>query len=299
MMILFMEIGNYIEKISDKLEDWLNAIILKLPNFLLAILVLIVFYYLAKGVSSLVLKLLKKKMDNISVRRIIRKMVFMVIFLVGFFIALGILDLDKALTSILAGAGVVALAIGLALQGTLNNTFSGVLLSFMPRIRINDYIETANYKGFVEEISLRNFVLRQPDNHIVVMPNSLIVDEPFTNYSLTARSRISVSCGVGYSSNLRAVKDMVTKLMADNFPQEKDEKIEFFWLEFGDSSINFMTRFYIDYTKPGQFFTKQSEAIMLIKEEFDKNDINIPFPIRTLMMDTKVEIAKSKDTNHE
>ena len=297
MMILFMEIGNYIEKISDKLEDWLNAIILKLPNFLLAILVLIVFYYLAKGVSSLVLKLLKKKMDNISVRRIIRKMVFMVIFLVGFFIALGILDLDKALTSILAGAGVVALAIGLALQGTLNNTFSGVLLSFMPRIRINDYIETANYKGFVEEISLRNFVLRQPDNHIVVMPNSLIVDEPFTNYSLTARSRISVSCGVGYSSNLRAVKDMVTKLMADNFPQEKDEKIEFFWLEFGDSSINFMTRFYIDYTKPGQFFTKQSEAIMLIKEEFDKNDINIPFPIRTLMMDTKVEIAKSKDTN--
>ncbi len=298
-MIHFMEIGTYIDKIYSKLEDWLDAIILKLPNFLLAILVLFAFYYMAKGVSSLVLKLLKKKMDNISVRRIIKKMVFMVIFLIGFFIALGILDLDKALTSILAGAGVVALAIGLALQGTLNNTFSGVLLSFMPRIRINDYIETANFKGFVEEISLRNFVLRQPDNHIVVMPNSLIVDEPFTNYSLTERSRISVSCGVGYSSNLRAVKDMVTKLMADNFPQEKDEKIEFFWLEFGDSSINFMTRFYIDYTKPGQFYTKQSEAIMLIKEEFDKNGINIPFPIRTLMMDTKVEIAKSKDISPE
>ena len=298
-MIHFMEIGTYIDKIYSKLEDWLDAIILKLPNFLLAILVLFAFYYMAKGVSSLVLKLLKKNMDNISVRRIIKKMVFMVIFLIGFFIALGILDLDKALTSILAGAGVVALAIGLALQGTLNNTFSGVLLSFMPRIRINDYIETANFKGFVEEISLRNFVLRQPDNHIVVMPNSLIVDEPFTNYSLTERSRISVSCGVGYSSNLRAVKDMVTKLMADNFPQEKDEKIEFFWLEFGDSSINFMTRFYIDYTKPGQFYTKQSEAIMLIKEEFDKNGINIPFPIRTLMMDTKVEIAKSKDISPE
>ena len=298
-MIHFMEIGTYIDKIYSKLEDWLDAIILKLPNFLLAILVLFAFYYMAKGVSSLVLKLLKKKMDNISVRRIIKKMVFMVIFLIGFFIALGILDLDKALTSILAGAGVVALAIGLALQGTLNNTFSGVLLSFMPRIRIHDYIETANHKGFVEEISLRNFVLRRPDNQIVVMPNSLIVDEPFVNYSLTERGRITVSCGVGYGSNLRGVKEMVTKLMADNFPQQKDEKIEFFWLEFGDSSINFMTRFYIDHTKPGQFYTKQSEAIMLIKEEFDKNGINIPFPIRTLMMDTKVEIAKSKDISPE
>ncbi|WP_051605561.1 mechanosensitive ion channel family protein [Sediminibacter sp. Hel_I_10] len=293
-MIHFLEIGMYVDKIYDKLEAWLNAIILKLPNFLLAMLVLFGFYYLAKIVSALVLKLLKKKMDNISVRRIIKKMVFMVIFLVGFFIALGILDLDKALTSILAGAGVVALAIGLALQGTLNNTFSGVLLSFMPRIRINDYIETSSHNGFVEEISLRNFVLRRPDNHIVVMPNSLIVDEPFVNYSLTERSRITVKCGVGYSSSLRNVKEMVTKLMAEHFPQKDGEKVEFYWLEFGDSSINFMTRFYIDYTKPSQMFTQQSEAIMLIKEVFDKNDINIPFPIRTLMMDTKVEIAKEE-----
>ena len=293
-MIYFLEIGVYIDKIYNKLQDWLNAIILKLPNFLLALIIVIVFYYLAKIVSNFVLKLLKKKMDNISVRRIIKKMIFAIIFLVGFFIALGVLELDKALTSILAGAGVVALALGLALQSTLNNVFSGVLLSFLPRIRVNDYIETANYKGFVEEISLRNFVLRQPDNHITVMPNSTIIDEPFTNYSLTDRGRISVYCGVGYNSNLREVKEMVVKVMEDNFPQNDDEEVEFHWLEFGDSSINFMTRFHIDYTKPRQFFSSQSEAIMLIKEVFDKNDINIPFPIRTLMMDTKVELAKEQ-----
>jgi len=294
-MLRFLEIGNYIEKIVNKLEEWLNAIILKLPNLLLAILITVIFYYAAKIISNFILKLLKKKMDNISVRRIIKKMVFAIIFLIGFFIALSVLELDKALTSILAGAGVVALALGLALQSTLNNVFSGVLLSFLPRIRVNDYIETANFKGFVEEISLRNFVLRQPDNHIVVMPNSLIIDEPFTNYSLTDRSRIAVSCGVGYGSDLRGVKEMVTKLMESNFPQNDDEGVEFFWLEFGDSSINFMTRFYIDYTKPGQFFKAQSEAIMLIKEEFDKNGINIPFPIRTLQMDGMVEIAQQNN----
>jgi len=291
-MIQVLKIGNYIEEIITKLEDWLDAIVLKLPNFILALLIVIIFYYAAKTISNFILKLLKKKMDNISVRRIIKKITFAVIFLIGFFIALGVLELDKALTSILAGAGVVALALGLALQSTLNNVFSGVLLSFLPRIRVNDYIETANFKGFVEEISLRNFVLRQPDNHIVVMPNSIIIDEPFTNYSLTDRGRISVYCGVGYGSKLREVKNMVTKIIGDNFPQNDDEDVEFHWLEFGDSSINFMTRFYIDYTKPGQFFKAQSEAIMLIKEEFDKNNINIPFPIRTLQMDGKVEVAQ-------
>jgi small conductance mechanosensitive channel len=238
-------------------------------------------------------------MDNISVRHIIKKLIFLVILLIGFFISLNVLGLDKALATILAGAGVIALAFGLALQGTLNNTFSGVLLSFLPRIRIHDYIETENHKGFVEEISLRNFVLRQPDNHIVVMPNSLIVDKPFVNFSLTERSRITVKCGVAYSSNLREVRDMIMKLMTDNFPQEAGEKIEFYWLEFGDSSINFMTRFSCVYQRPGQMFDKQSEAIMLIKEEFDRNNINIPFPIRTLHMGTNVEIAKEREPKNE
>ncbi|WP_052184150.1 mechanosensitive ion channel family protein [Psychroserpens sp. Hel_I_66] len=294
-MSYFMEIGNYVDKLYEKLEGWSEAIILRLPNLVLAILVIVLFYFISKGVKSILKKILLKRMSNASVRQIIIKLVSMLIVLIGFFIALGVLDLDKALTSILAGAGVVALAIGLALQGTLNNTFSGVLLSFLPRIRINDYIETSSHKGFVEEISLRNFVLRQPDNQIVVMPNSMIIDEPFTNYSLTDRGRITVNCGVGYGSKLRNVKEMVTKLMEENFPQKEGEKVEFYWLEFGDSSINFMTRFYIDYTKPGQFFDRQSEAIMLIKEEFDKNGINIPFPIRTLMMDTPVHLAKDKN----
>nr|WP_321223413.1 mechanosensitive ion channel [uncultured Psychroserpens sp.] len=289
-MIHVMKIGSYIDKLYEKLEGWSEAIILRLPNLVLAILVIVLFYFISRGVKSLLRKILIKRMSNASVRQIIVKLVSIIIVLIGFFIALGVLDLDKALTSILAGAGVVALAIGLALQGTLNNTFSGVLLSFLPRIRINDYIETSDHSGFVEEISLRNFVLRRPDNHIVVMPNSLIIDEPFVNYSLTERSRITVNCGVGYETNLRETKAMVEKLIEEHFPQQQGENLQFYWTEFGDSSINFMVRFHIDYTKKSQMFDKQSEAIMLIKELFDEHNINIPFPIRTLQMDTPVNI---------
>ena len=269
-------------KLTSKLEGWWDAIILKLPNIAIAILVMVLCYFIARGISNLLRRVLRKRMQDQSMRRIISKMVYGIILLFGFFLALGVLELDKALTSILAGAGVVALAIGLALQSTLSNTFSGIMLSFLPRIKIGDYVETSEHGGFVHEISLRNLVLRRPDNHYVIMPNSKFIEEPFVNYSLVKRGRITVSCGVAYGSNLHKVKELVTKTITDNFPLESGERIEFYFTEFGDSSINFMTRFWIDYVKKSQMYAAQDTAILLINDLFAQEDINIPFPIRTL-----------------
>jgi small conductance mechanosensitive channel len=174
------------------------------------------------------------------------------------------------------------LAIGLALQGTLNNTFGGLILSFMPNINIHDYIEVEDTAGFVSGISLRNIVLRRPDNNFVIIPNSKFVDGKFINYSISSRSRIAVSCGVSYGSKLQEVEDLVVKIISENFEQKDGEDVEFFFTEFGDSSINFMTRFWIDMVKSKQEHTARHKAIKLIKSHFDAEDINIPFPIRTL-----------------
>lgn len=127
-----------ISKLWDKLDGWLDAIILKLPNIAMAILIMIIFYFLARTLRNLFKNHLLKRISQVSIQQIISKTVFVAVLLVGFFIALGVLELDKVLTSILAGAGVIGLAVGLALQGTLSNTFGGLLLSFMPNIKIDD-----------------------------------------------------------------------------------------------------------------------------------------------------------------
>ncbi len=269
-------------KLWEKLDGWLDAIILKLPNIVMAILVMVLFYFIAKGVRNLLRKFLLNRISQVSIQDIIAKVVFLIVILVGFFIALGVLELDKVLTSILAGAGVIGLAIGLALQGTLSNTFGGLILSFMPRLNINDYIETEGTSGFVSEISLRNIVIRRPDNNYVIVPNSKFVDGSFINYSVSDRSRIAVTCGVGYESNLQEVEDLVVKIIGENFEQKEGEEVEFFFTEFGDSSINFMTRFWIDMVKSKQEHAARHKAVKLIKSHFDAKDINIPFPIRTL-----------------
>lgn len=288
-------INDSISGLWNKLDGWMDAIILKLPNFVIAILVMVIFYFIAKGLKKLSHKVLFKKVSDESIKQVLSKLIYAVVLLIGFFVALGVLQLDKVLTSILAGAGVMGLAIGFALQGTLSNTVSGFMLSFQPKVRIGDYIDAQGNSGFVEEIDLRNVTLRQPDNDYLIIPNKIFVENPFTNYSWTERSRISVSCGVGYEDDLQKVEDLVVKIISENFEQRGNEEVEFFFTEFGDSSINFITRFWITSQKPKPKYEATHQAIKLIKKHFDETGINIPFPIRTMDFGkNKLQMASNK-----
>lgn len=287
-------IEDAMSKLWDKLDGWLDALILNLPNIVIAILIMTVFYFVARGLARFFKNVLLKRISQVSIREIISKIIFIIVLLVGFFISTGVLGLDRLLTGVLAGAGVIGLAIGLALQGTLSDTFSGVVLSFLPHIRINDYIESDTVKGFVSEINLRNIMIHRTDGNYVVIPNSKFTEKPFLNYSLSPRSRISVSCGVGYECNLQQVEDLVTKIISENFEQQEGERVEFYFTEFGDSSINFITRFWVDMTRTREEYAARHKAIKLIRQHFRENNINIPFPIRTLDF-AKNELRIDKD----
>lgn len=266
----------------DKLEGWVQALILKLPNILFAIIIFIIFWFVAKYVSKLFTNVLMKSVKQRSIKVMVGKLVFALTVLIGFFFALGVLELDKVLTSILAGAGVVALAIGLALQGTLNNTFSGVILSFLPKIQLGDWVETNGFAGFIEDINLRSIIIRENDNNLVMIPNASIIENPFKNFSQTERSRIFVNCGVGYESDLEKVQELTVSTIKELFPQQGNEEVELFYTEFGDSSINYVLRFWTPALKQKDISEARNKAIMAIKKVYDANDINIPFPIRTL-----------------
>ncbi|GAA4320875.1 small-conductance mechanosensitive channel MscS [Pontixanthobacter gangjinensis] len=275
-------IQDSIKGIWDKLGGWLDSLILNLPNFLLAVIVFILFVIIAKYVGRIFERITRSHIKQDSIRLMTVKVIKAIVILIGFFIALGLLNLDKVLTSVLAGAGVVGLAIGLALQGTLNNTFSGLILSFLPELQIGDWVETNGYAGTVTEINLRNIVIKQSDNNYVVIPNSKIVEEPFKNFSRTSRSRVFVNCGVGYESDLEMVRDLTLEVIKEKFPQRGNEEVEFLYSGFGDSSINFVVRFWIDATKNRDLLGGQHEAIIAIKKAYDAKGVNIPFPIRTL-----------------
>ncbi len=269
-------------ELIDKILGWVDTAILNLPNFILAIIVFVLFIFSAKYIGSLVGKIVEKGKASKSVQLIMIKVTKVTIIMVGFFVALGILNLNTVLTSVLGAAGVVGLAVGLALQGTLNNTFSGVVLSFQPRIQIGDWIETDNHAGRVIDINLRNVVLQTPDQNMLIIPNANLVNQSFKNYSNTNRGRIIVDCGIGYESDLDLVQKITENTIKKHFKQKNGEGIEFYYVGFGDSSIDFQVRFWANVRDKKDVLVGQHKAILEIKRAFNENDINIPFPIRTL-----------------
>ena len=266
----------------DRLAGWLDAAIVNLPNFIIAIVIFVLCYWLSQNLQGLIGKLLKKYIKQASIRSLISSLVAISVIALGLFLALAVLNLDGVLKSLLAGAGVAGLAVGLALQGTLSNTFSGIFLAVKDIMNIGDWVKTNGYEGQVMEIDLRNTKIKEADNNIVVIPNKMVLENPFKNYALTGRIRTTVECGVSYDSNLKEVRDLTIKTIADLFPPGSDEEIEFHYLAFGGSSIDFRTRFWVNATKALTAVEARSEAIIAIKEAFDKNSIDIPFPIRTV-----------------
>ncbi|MFD0860633.1 mechanosensitive ion channel family protein [Sungkyunkwania multivorans] len=271
------------DKMITRLEGWLDALIVNLPNLIIAIVVFSLSLILSKYISRLVLKVLKKSKLQPSMRNLISKIVSIMIVLLGLFLILGILNLSKTLNTVLAGAGVAGLAVGLALQGALANTYSGIVLSYIKNIKFGDWVTTNGYEGEVVDIDLRAVTLKEVDNNLVYIPNKLVVEKPIKNHSITDQSRVIVNCGVGYGSDLRKVRDIVVQVIVDNFDYvNKAEDVIFLYREFGDSSINFETRFWINSKSGLEVAKAKTEAIILIKDAFDENGINIPFPIRTM-----------------
>ncbi len=277
-----MDFNSSLEALTDKMKGWVESIIVNVPNIILALLVYLVAYYLSKKLSGLIKSVLKKKIKQDSIRSLIGNIVSILIIAIGLFLALTVLNLDKALTSILAGAGVAGLAIGLALQDTIANTFSGIFLAVKDILNIGDFVETNGYKGVVQSINLRYLTLKEADNNLVIIPNSMVVDNPFKNFGLTNRIRVTLKCGVSYDSDLDEVKRISIETINKSFPQY-DREIEFHYLEFGESSIDFQLRFWVDAKQNKTQIEAKSEAIMLLKKAFETANIEIPYPVRTLI----------------
>ena len=287
--------------LTTKVYDWVDSIVMNLPNFIIAVLVLILFIIFAKYSSKLIDKIFRKSNAQDSIRTVSVKVFRVIIISFGIFLSLGILNLNSVLTTILGAAGVLGLAVGFALQGTLHNTFSGIIISFIPKLQIGDWIETNDYAGFVVDINLRSVIIQTVDYNLVVIPNSKIVDAPFKNFSRTPRGRIILTCGVGYESDLPKVQEITENAIKEIFDQRPGESVQFFYTEFGDSSINYQLRFWANVANQGDVYKAQHDAILAIKAAYNKNNINIPFPIRTLDFDKNkfrsetIEIRNKED----
>ncbi len=266
----------------DKLQGWGDSIILMLPNFIVAILFFLVIVFISNKLKKYITKLIAKAVHNKAITNLLATLVTLSIIIVGFFIALSIMNLNKAVTSMLAGAGVVGLAIGLAFQDSIANVISGIVISARKQVKIGNLIETNGYIGTVRKVTLRSLHLKSFTGEHLIVPNKIVTENVIKNYSLDHERRVDLSCGVSYSDDLKKVEKIAVAAIENNIDFDKNRPVEFFFTEFGDSSINFTIRFWLVGPMQAKYLEKKHKAIMAIKEAFDSESISIPFPMRTL-----------------
>ncbi len=283
-----MEIDKTWNLLVAKLVGWTRDLILLLPNLAVAVLVLVGFWLAAKLVRSLILRLLHRVSHSDQVTRLLAQTVFLAFLAAGFFISLGIVGLQKTVASLLAGAGILGLALGFAFQDIAANFMAGIYLSIEHPFRVGHLIQTKDFLGVVQRIHLRWTEVATPQGQLVLIPNKQVFENPITNFTTPGKRRVDVKLGVSYSDDLAKVRDVTLKTLEQISVRKPDTGVEMFFEKFGDSTIDLVARFWIDFTsKQAEYLAAQSEAIEKLKRAYDDNGISLPFPTQTLEFKAK------------
>jgi small conductance mechanosensitive channel len=277
-----MDFGNAWNLLTRKLTGWGRAFILQLPNLAVAVCVVVAFWLLARLVRNLAMRFLRRISHSEQVNQLVSTAFYVALIATGAFVALGILGLQKTVASLLAGAGILGLALGFAFQDIAANFMAGIYLSVEHPFRRGHLIKTKDWFGVVQEVSLRWTEILTPQGQLVLIPNKQVFENPIMNYTIRGQRRVDLTVGVSYGDDLEQVRQVALAAVEDIPARVKDRKAELFYDELADSSITFSLRFWIDAKSQADYLRARSEAIERLKRAFDDHGITIPFPIRTL-----------------
>lgn len=244
----------------------------------IAIAIVLVVFKIAKMIIHRMLNHAEAKGLDSSARPLVESLARYAVAIVALLIILNILGVNTA--SLVAMVGAASLAVGIALKDMLTNIASGLLLLFLRPFKAGDYIECGSIKGKITGIGLFNTIFETLDGLYVSAPNGSLWGAPITNFSRNEKRRIDLVVGIGYDSNTDKAMEIIRNLIASE-PKFLKEGSDVFVSELADSSVNINMRVWVN---NADFFPLKAKYTALIKEEFDKAGIEIPFPQRVVHM---------------
>lgn len=242
-------------------------------KLVVAILIVFIGKMLSRLVSKGVAKVLGHKNVDQTVISFVESLVYGLAFTLTLIVAISHLGFNTS--SLVAILGAAGLAIGLALQGSLSNFASGVLLiSFRP-FKAGDFVEVSGVAGIVEEVLIFSTKLRTGDNKTVIIPNGAITGGTITNYSTKPTRRIDLVIGVSYDANLAQTRQILADVVAKDERILKDQDVTIGVSELADSSVNLVVR---PWVKSGDYWPVYFDLLENIKTALDEAGIEIPYP---------------------
>ena len=257
-----------IDKVVDGLAQYSMQI-------LAAIVILVVGLWLAKKIKAVFVSALNKKEVDPTLIGFFSSTLHggLVLFIV--IAAIGKLGVQT--TSFVVVIGAAGLAVGLALQGSLSNFASGVLLILFKPFKVGDFIKAGGEAGVVVEVGILTTEMKTPDNIKIILPNSAIMGGSITNVSAHPTRRVDMVVGVSYGDDLNKAKQIMEDLLAADERVLKDPAPTVAVSNLGDSSVDFVVRPWVN---SADYWAVKFDFTQAVKEKFDAEGVSIPFPQR-------------------
>jgi small conductance mechanosensitive channel len=243
----------------------------------LKILAALIIFFVGKRLAVIIANLISKAMTKARIEptlvHFVRNVSYVGLLVFVVIAALSALEVQTA--QFIAVVGAAGLAIGLALQGSLANFASGVLLVIFKPFKVGDFVELAGVKGVVKEVQIFNTVLNTLDNIRVIIPNAQVTGGSISNYTANATRRVDLVFGISYGDDINKAKRVIEEVLAADPRVLKDPLPTVAVIALADSSVNFAVR---PWVKPVDYWDVYFDVTAKVKLALEANGLTIPFP---------------------
>lgn len=267
------------QTIADTANELLIGFVERIPYFVAAIIVMLIFWLLSKLFKKIVRKLLGNRSSHQNLVKVFQRVGGALILFIGFMIAMVVAIPGFTPAKLIGALGIGSVAIGFAFKDIFQNLLSGVLILLGEPFKIGDDIIVNNMEGTVEDIQIRATFLRSPDGRRIVIPNATVYTSAVTVNTAYTRRRCEFVVGIGYEDDVQKAKDIILAILDHDIKILSQPAFSVNVTALADFSINLNVRWWVNTTE-----TSTSASISEVQERviaaFAEHHISIPYPVQ-------------------
>jgi small conductance mechanosensitive channel len=262
-----------VAKLYESWHSFLEAV----PRLGFALVAIALTALLGRLIPRAVVGLTRRAIHRGSLRDLIRQLTFIAVWIIGLLIAGMIVFPSLTPGNLIAVVGLGSVAIGFAFKDIFENFFAGALILWRFPLEAGDLIECEGIEGRVEDITIRNTLLRCTDGQLVVVPNATLFNNPVTVRTSLEVRRVTLTCGIEYDENVDEAREVMQRALTACKTVRRDRPVEIFAQELAESGINFEVTWWTG-SQPLEVRSSRDEVVAAIKRALDEADVGIPYP---------------------
>jgi small conductance mechanosensitive channel len=284
---------NIFNQISQQVNDALTEAPLLLERLIVGLIVFGIGYLITRLVQHAVVRAVRRTPGGVAVEHALSRVIAIVGITLSLLTALSTMGVD--INALIAALGLTSLAIGLALKDTVENAITGVLLLIQRPFKVGDVIQVASVTGTVVDVAIRTTKIKSVDGLHVLIPNRHVYDAVITNWSYYPQRRVTMTVGVAYETDLARAYRALSEAVTATPGVLTEPALTVSFEGFDESSIRMVFRFWIEWQNTNAI-NLQTQLTQVIMDVARREEINIPFPIRTVLLQNPIELAPPNAT---